>query len=74
MALQHRVGQAQQAAHGADFVFEQFAQRLDQFQVQRVGQAAHVVMRLDGGRRAVHGNAFDDVGIKRALREELHVV
>ena len=34
----------------ADLVLEELAQRLEQLQVQRLGQPAHVVVRLDGDR------------------------
>jgi hypothetical protein len=44
--------QAQLAAQGADLVLEQLAQRLDQLQLHAVGQAADIVVALDGDRRA----------------------
>ena len=39
--------QAERHAELAHFVLEQLAQRLEQLQVQRLGQAADVVVRLD---------------------------
>jgi hypothetical protein len=35
----------------------------------RAGQPAHVVVRLDGGRRAFHRHRFDHVGVDGALPE-----
>ena len=65
------LGQAQDFADLADFVLEQFAQWLDQFEAQLLGQAADVVMQLDvGGGAGVAVAAFDHVGIERALGEE----
>ena len=59
----------------ADLVLEQVAQRLDQLEAQVLGQAAHVVVQLDGGRRPVgRAAAFDHVGIERALGQEPGVV
>ena len=56
----------------AHLVLEQLAQRLDQLQVHALGQAADVVVRLDGHRRAAgEGHALDHVGIERALGQEL---
>ena len=38
----------------------------------RAGQAADIVVRLDGHRRAAgEGDALDHVGIERALRQEI---
>ena len=46
--------------------------RLNQLHVHARGQAADVVMRLDGHRRpAGERNALDHVGIERALREKI---
>ncbi len=69
LALQDFFGHAQVAADFADFVFEQFFERLDQLELHLLGQAADVVMRLDDLRRAAHGARFDHVGIKRALHQ-----
>ena len=67
--------QAQLQAELAHFVLEQVAQRLDQLEAKFFGQAADVVVQLDGGGGAVGGGAaFDHVGIERALGEELGVV
>ena len=72
MAADEGAGQAELAAERAHLVLEQFAQRLDQLQVHALGQAADVVVRLDGDRRpAGERHALDDVGIERALRQEL---
>ena len=56
----------------AHLVLEQLAQRLDQLHVHALGQAADVVVRLDGDRRpAGEGHRLDDVGIERALGQEV---
>ncbi len=47
MAEHHLARQAELEAELAHFVLEELAQRLEQLQVQRLGQAADVVMRLD---------------------------
>ena len=71
MAADEVLGQAKLAAERAHLVLEQFAQRLDELHVHALGQAADIVMRLDGdGRPAGERDALDHVGIKRALREE----
>ena len=66
------LGQSELQPKSADFVLEQVAQRLDQFEAQFVGQAADVVVQLDRGGRAVgRGAAFDHVGIERSLGQEV---
>jgi hypothetical protein len=50
VAADEHFGQAQLAAQFADFVLEQFAQRLDQLHVHAFGQAADVVVALDRDR------------------------
>ena len=61
--------QAELLADQADLVLEQRAQRLDQLELEVVGQAADVVVGLDvGGAGAAAG--LDDVGVERALHEE----
>ena len=65
------LGQPQLLAHGADFVLEEPAQRLDQLEVHLLGQAADVVVALDLGGLA--RAALDDVAVERALDEELGV-
>ena len=67
------VGQAELGAEPADLVLEQAAQRLDQLQRHVLGQPADVVVALDHRRRAVAAAALDDVGVQRALHEELGV-
>src|SRR5690606_23712296 len=52
-------------------VLEKLAERLDELQVHPLGQTADIVMRLDGNAwPSGKGDAFDDVGIERALRKE----
>ena len=66
------LGQAELLAERAHLVLEQFAQRLDQLHVHALGQAADIVVRLDRHRRAAgEGDALDDVGIERALGQEV---
>ena len=64
------LGQPEFASHRADLVLEQQPQRLDEFELQVVGQAADVVVALDV-RRARSAAGLDDVGVQRALDEEL---
>ena len=47
MPEHHLARQPERDAQLAHLVLEQFAQRLEQLQMQRFGQAADVVMRLD---------------------------
>ena len=66
------LGQAQLAAQRAHLVLEQLAQGLDQLQLHALGQAADIVVRLDGDAGAAgEAHALDHVGIERALRQEL---
>ena len=63
--------QAQFSAEFANLVLEQAAQRLDQFELHFLRQAADVVMALDQRRRiATDRDRLDDVGIQRALCEK----
>ena len=63
--------QAQFDAQRADFVFEQFAQGLNQFEAHLFGQAADVVVAFDRhGRAARKRHRFDHVWVKRALGKE----
>ena len=59
-------------AKPAHLVLEQVLQRLDQLEAELLGQAADVVVRLDGRGRAVGGGAaLDDVGIERTLSQKV---
>ena len=71
MAADERLGQAELAAERAHLVLEQLAQRLDQGELHALGQAADVVVRLDGDARALERDRLDDVGIERALGEKI---
>src|ERR1700677_839674 len=51
--------------------FEQLAQGLDQLELHVLEQAADVVVRLDGGARALEADALDDVRVERALEQPL---
>ena len=70
LAPDDALGHAELEADLAHLVLEQRAQRLDQLELQVVGQAADVVVRLDVG-RAGAAAGLDDVGVERALDEEL---
>ena len=75
MAEDHVVRQAEREAELAHLVLEQLAQRLEQLQVQRLRQAADVVVRLDVHRLlGLRAGRLDHVRIDRALREPLRVV
>jgi hypothetical protein len=52
---------------------EELAQRLDELEVHGGGQAADVVVRLDDGGRPLVGDGLDDVGVQRALQQEVHL-
>ena len=73
VAVDHLVRQAQRHAEFAHLVLEQVAQRLQQLQAQRLGQAADVVVALDRGRLLAWLGAagLDHVGVDRALRQPL---
>ncbi|CAM2159526.1 Cytosine deaminase [Paraburkholderia tropica] len=74
VAIHHVVRETELHAQFADFVLEQFAQRLEQFQVQRFRQAAHVVVALDRVRALLAlARRLDHIRIDRALREPLRV-
>ena len=72
VAEHHLARQAERLSQLAHFVLEQFPQRLEELQVQRLGQAAHVVVRLDRVRLLGLGaGRLDDVGIDGPLRQPL---
>ncbi len=72
MPADENIRQAEFTAQHAHLVLEQFAQRLHQLHVHARGQAADIVMRLDGDRRpAGERHALDHVGIQRALRQKI---
>jgi hypothetical protein len=71
VAVDHLGRQAQGHAQLAHFVLEQLAQRLQQLQAQLLGQAAHVVVALDGdGLLALGAARLDHVGVDGALGQE----
>ena len=72
LAPDQALGQPELGADGADLVLEQRAQRLDELELEVVGQAADVVVGLDR-RRAGAAAGLDDVGVQRALHEEARV-
>src|SRR6185437_6515925 len=72
MAVDEGRRQPKLAAERPHLVLEQLAQRLDQLEPHALGQAADIVVRLDGRRRSAReGHALDDVWIERALGEEV---
>jgi hypothetical protein len=72
VAIDHLVGQAQRDAQLADFVLEQLAQRLEQLEVEGFGQAADVVVALDGvGLAGLGAGRLDHVRVDGALGQPL---
>jgi hypothetical protein len=63
--------QAQLATQRADLVLEQLAQRFDQLQAHLLGQAAHVVVRLDRHGGAAGKRPIQSHRVERALGEEV---
>src|SRR5688500_17470880 len=53
----------------ADFVLEEFPQRLDELQIHAFGETAHVMVTLDHGGGAAHRDGFDDVRVQGPLHE-----
>ena len=63
--------QAQLLPGGAHLVLEELPQGLDEGQLHPLGEPAHVVVALDGGRGALEGDALDHVRVEGALGQEL---
>ena len=63
---------AELEGQGPDLVLEQLAERLDELELEVLGEAADVVVRFDGRGRPFDRIAFDDVGIDRPLGQVLH--
>ena len=74
LAPDDALGKAELGGDRADLVLEQHPQRLDQVEVEVLGQAADVVVRLDRRRRRPVAAGLDHVGVERALDEEAGVV
>ena len=55
----------------ADLILEQFSEGLNELKLHGSGKTANIVVRLDGGTGSLVRYRFDDVGIKRALEEEV---
>ena len=72
LAPDQALGQPELGADRAHLVLEQRAQRLDELELEVVGQAADVVVGLDR-RRAGAAAGLDHVGVQRALHEEARV-
>ena len=73
MAAKNFIGDTEFASDNSNFIFEEFAQRLDKFEVHLLREAADIVMTLDSHRRAADGNRFDDVRVESSLHQELYV-
>jgi hypothetical protein len=70
VAINHVMRQAERDAEFAHFILEQLAQRFEQLEVELFGQAADVVMALDGVRLpGFRSGGFDHVGVDRSLRQ-----
>ena len=72
LAAENVFRHAHVAADAADLIFEEIAQRLDELELHQFGQAAHVVVALDGLAGPFHAARLDHVGIKRALHQPVH--
>ena len=72
LAAENIFRHAKVAANASYFIFEKIAQRLDELQFHQFGQAAHIVVALDGLARAFHAARFDDIGIERSLHQPVH--
>ena len=73
MAADDLGGNAEHPTELAHLVLEQLAQRLDELELHALGQAADVVVALDGRRGPLERHRLDDVRVERSLRQELHV-
>src|SRR5258706_6326931 len=73
LAVDELVVEAQLLADLPDLVLEQLPQRLDQLELERLRQAADVVMALDHRRGAPHRGGLDHVGIERPLGQEVRL-
>ena len=74
MTVHHVVRQTQGNAQLAHLVLEQVAQRFQQLEVERLGQAAHVVVRFDGlGLARLRAGGFDHVRVDGALGQPASV-
>ena len=73
MAVQNVGRYLELTAYTAHLVLEKQSERLDDLQIHFFGQASHVMVRLDRGRRTVDGRRLDHVGIDRPLSEPAHV-
>lgn len=69
LALEDLFGHLQVAADTADLVLEEVAQGLNELELHVFGQAADVVVALDGLRGAFDGGGLDDIRVERALDE-----
>src|SRR5690606_22821532 len=68
MAIDHGRRQAQGDTQLSNFVLEQLAQRLEQLQIERIGQTTNIMMRFDGNSLARLGaGRFDHVRVDGAL-------
>ena len=74
MAVDHVVGEAEFEADFADFVFEEFAQGFDQFELHVLGETAHVVVGFDDvGAAGFRGGGFDHVRVNGVLGKRVDI-
>src|SRR3981189_3556368 len=72
MPEHHLARQSQGETQLPHFVLKEIQQRLEELQMQSVGQTPYVVVGLDRVRfLGLRARRLDDVGIDRALREPL---
>ena len=72
MAGNDFLGQPEFTADGTDLVLEQQSQRFNEGELQIRREATDVVMTLDV-RRSTAAARLDDIGVERALHQELDV-
>ena len=74
LAVDDVARQSQFSPDSAHFVFEEFAERFNQFKIQIGRQASDVVVAFDRrGRTADRRNGFDDIRVKRTLRQVFYL-
>ncbi len=65
------LGEAEDFAEAADFIFEEIAEGLDKLEAKILGEATDVVVQFDpSGLARVAVAAFDDIGVQGALGQE----
>src|SRR5690606_9747737 len=74
LAPDDAIGQAELGRDGAHLVLEEQPQRLDEVEVEVLGEAADVVVRLDRRGAVAVAARLDHVGVQGALHEEAGVL